>query len=47
MDIYIFVNGVLGIKVFHISLIDLIPAHCILYEKYGLYCTGCGEQGLQ
>lgn len=41
--IFIFLlMGVLGIKVFHISLIDLIPAHCILYEKYGLYCTGCG-----
>lgn len=35
-------TGILIVKVFHLSLIDLIPAHCILYERYGLYCTGCG-----
>ncbi len=30
------------IKLYDIDLVKIIPAHCILYENYGFYCTGCG-----
>ncbi len=33
---------VIVIRLKNINLVDEIPAKCILYENYGLYCTGCG-----
>ena len=30
------------IKLYDIDLVKIIPAHCILYENYEFYSTGCG-----
>lgn len=34
--------SVMVIKMHRIDLVDIIPSYCILYQKYGFYCTGCG-----
>lgn len=36
------VIATLLIKIYDIDLVKIIPAHCILYDNYGFYCTGCG-----